>query len=212
MKYSKGIKMPSVTQIVITGGPCGGKTSCLSTLFERLTAKGYKVITISETATDMFMSGIKNTEILPPEFEKMVIEYQIAKEKIALKAALNFPKVVILYDRGIPDCRAYMSDLDYQQGLKENDLNEFQALNRYDAVMHLLTAAKGAEQFYTCENNQARNEMDLEAIRQIDDKTQQAYANHPHLYIIDNSTDFEGKINRLCAKVFSVLGLSSSVF
>ncbi|MBE6450273.1 MAG: hypothetical protein E7013_06315 [Alphaproteobacteria bacterium] len=128
--------MASITQIVITGGPCAGKTSCLSTLGKRLAAKGYKAITISETATDMFMSGIKNTEISHPEFEKMVIEYQIAKEKIALKAALNFPEVVILYDRGIPDTRAYMSETDYKQGLKENNLNEFQALNRYDAVDH----------------------------------------------------------------------------
>lgn len=110
----------------------------------------------------------------------MLIEYQIAKEKIALKAALKFQKVVILYDRGIPDCRAYMSDLEYKQALQENDLNEIQALNR--------------------------NEVDLESIRLIDDKTQQAYANRPHLYIIDNSTDFNRKINRLYEQVCSILG------
>lgn len=200
------MKMTSITQIVITGGPCGGKSTSLSILEKCLTEKGYKVITISETATDLFMSGIKNTELPLCEFEKLVIKYQIAREKIALKAASNFSKVVILYDRGIPDCRAYMSDLEYEKALQENGLNEIQALHRYDAVMHLLTAAKGAEEFYTCENNPARKEVDLEAIRQIDDKTQHAYAAHPHLKIIDNSTDFQGKINRLCEQVFSFLG------
>ena len=199
--------MTSITQIVITGGPCGGKSTSLSILEKCLTAKGYKVITISETATDLFMSGIKNTELTSCEFEKLVMELQIAKEKIALKAALQFPKVVILYDRGIPDCRAYMSDLEYNQALQENDLNEIQALNRYDAVMHLVTAAKGAEQFYTCENNPARKEVDLGSICLIDDKTQQAYIGHPYLRIIDNSTDFQGKINRLCEQVLSLLGL-----
>ena len=29
---------------------------------------------------------------------------------------------------------------------------------RYDAVFHLVTAAQGAERFYTLENNQARSE------------------------------------------------------
>ena len=34
---------------------------------------------------------------------------------------------------------------------------------RYDAVFHLVTAANGAERFYTLENNQARSETPQQA-------------------------------------------------
>ena len=197
----------SVIQIVITGGPCAGKTTCLSTLDERLTAKGYKVITVPEAATEMMMSGIKIPEIGLVEFEKMLIEFQLAKEKLAIMAAEKYPKAVILLDRGIPDCRAYMTDTDYTAALTVNQLNPHRACHRYDAVLHLVTAAKGAEHFYTRANNPARQETDIEAARQADDRTQQAYIGHPHLRIIDNSTDFSKKISRLCGEVFSVLGI-----
>jgi len=40
---------------------------------------------------------------------------------------------------------------------------------RYDAVIHLVTAAIGAEQFYTTENNAARTEG-VELARKIDGK------------------------------------------
>ncbi|MBQ7413527.1 MAG: AAA family ATPase [Alphaproteobacteria bacterium] len=197
----------SVTQIVITGGPCAGKTTCLSTLDERLTAKGYKVITVPEAATEMMMSGIKIPEVGLVEFEKMLIEFQLAKEKLAMRAAEKYPKAVVLLDRGIPDCRAYMTDTDYAAALAANQLNPHRACHRYDAVLHLVTAAKGAERFYTCANNPARQETDLTVARQADDRTQQAYIGHPHLRIIDNSTDFAKKISRLCGEVFSVLGI-----
>ena len=197
----------SVTQIVITGGPCAGKTTCLSTLDERLSAKGYKVISVPEAATEMMMSGIKIPEVGLIEFEKMLVEFQLAKERLALRAASRYPKAVILLDRGIPDCQAYLSEADYIQALENNHLTPHQACQRYDAVLHLVTAAKGAEQFYTCANNPARQETDLDVARQADDRTQQAYVGHPHLRIIDNSTNFEEKINRLCNEVFSVLGI-----
>ena len=197
----------SATQIVITGGPCAGKTTCLSTLDERLTAKGYKVITVPEAATEMMLNGIKIPEVGLIEFEKMLIEFQLAKEKLALQAANKYPKTVILLDRGIPDCRAYLSETDYLEALKHNHLTPHEACQRYDAVLHLVTAAKGAEQFYTCANNPTRQETNLDIARHIDDRTQQAYVGHPHLRIIDNSTNFQDKIQRLCNEVFSVLGI-----
>ena len=196
----------SVTQIVITGGPCAGKTTCLSMLDQRLTEKGYKVITVPEAATEMMLSGIQIPEIGLMPFEKLLVEFQIAKEKMALAAASHYPKSVILLDRGIPDCQAYLSEEEYEEALQHNQLNRNSAHNRYDAVFHLVTAAKGAEQFYTCANNTARHET-VEMARALDEKTQQAYVGHPHMRIIDNSTDFQTKINRLCAEVFTVLGI-----
>lgn len=196
----------SISKIVLTGGPCAGKTTALSMLEQKLTEKGYKVIIVSESATEMMLSGFLPSELGETEFENYLIDWQIAKEKIAFEATKHFPKAILLLDRGIPDCIAYMDQKDYVNALKCRGLSVEQALNRYDAVFHLVTAAKGAEKFYTCANNAARKEKDLVSAREADEKTQKAYIGHPHLRIIDNETDFSGKIAKLCSEVFSVLG------
>jgi hypothetical protein len=56
---------------------------------------------------------------------------------------------------------------------------------RYEAVIHLETAANGAEKFYTGENNQARYESAEEA-RSLDRKLQDAWTGHPSFFVIDN--------------------------
>ena len=73
----------TLKQIVITGGPCAGKTTCLSTLEQRLTEKGCKVITVPEASTEMTLSGIQVPEVGILAYEKMLIEFQLAKEKMA---------------------------------------------------------------------------------------------------------------------------------
>lgn len=67
---------------------------------------------------------------------------------------------------------------------------------RYDIVIHLVTAADGAESFYTTANNAARTETAAQA-RDLDRAVAECYAAHPRHVVIDNSTDFEGKVRRL---------------
>jgi hypothetical protein len=59
--------------------------------------------------------------------------------------------------------------------------------------VHLVTAAIGAEKYYTTENNAARSET-LEEARALDFKILNTWVGHPNIRIIDNSTDFQGKI------------------
>lgn len=81
---------------------------------------------------------------------------------------------------------------------------------RYDAVIHLTTAAKGAEEFYTLQqaeggDTSARTESVEEAVTQ-DDKTSSAWIGHDHLYIIDNSTGFSKKMDRAVDRVLKCIG------
>jgi len=77
-------------------------------------------------------------------------------------------------------------------------------------VIHLVTAADGAENFYSLENNIARYE-NVETARVNDKKTQLAWMGHPKLYIIDNSGNgFQEKIKRIYNVVLEVVGLPSS--
>lgn len=74
-------------------------------------------------------------------------------------AVLNDKPSVILYDRGVMDPKAYMDNECWQTILDENNWNiVYLRDKRYDVVVHLVTAADGAEKFYTLENNQARYE------------------------------------------------------
>jgi len=114
-------------------------------------------------------------------------------------------KVLIVCDRGTLDNKAYMNDEEFNRVLEKMGSNEIELRDRYDAVFHLVSAAKGAEQFYTTENNAARTET-VEQAAALDDRVIAAWTGHPHLRIIDNATEFENKLRRLIKEISTFLG------
>ena len=89
-------------------------------------------------------------------------------------------------------------------------MQELDLLDSYDMVLHLVTAADGCPEYYTLENNQARTETVEEAIA-LDKNTQDAWLGHSRLVIIDNSTDFDNKINRALENIYQLLHPSYSI-
>lgn len=196
-----------VHKIVLTGGPCAGKSTALSWLQNEFSKRGYCVLIIAETATELTLAGAGMNVFDSVNFEKNILKLQIEKEKLFENAVKNidkFNKFLIICDRGIMDCKSYLTELQFKNCLSELNLNETQVRDSYDAVFHLVTAAKGAEKFYNFDNPARRESVD-EAI-EMDDKTVKAWIGHPHLRIIDNSTDFENKMRRLLKEVSSFLG------
>lgn len=81
--------------------------------------------------------------------------------------------------------------------------------NRYDAVMHMVTAADGAQEFYDSISNEARYESVEEAIDK-DKKIREAYMGHKRWVMIDNSVnDFQQKINNAKTQIQHILGHST---
>lgn len=197
-----------INKIVITGGPCAGKTTALSRIEDELTDRGYKVIVVPETATTIIKSGITPIDLSTLEFQKTIFDMQVSHEEIWDNAIekLKDEKIVVVYDRGVMDNKAYMDKQTFSDILKERGTNEVSLMNYYDAVIHLKTAADGALKFYTLSNNEARSETPEEAIK-LDKKTLEAWTGHPHLRVIDNSTDFEGKMDRLMNEMYNILGI-----
>ena len=199
-----------ITRIVLTGGPAAGKTTLISRILKEFTPEsGWKVVIIPETATELisgFGIGPFPGCMSMLEFQYFVIEDQLHKESLALKAAETVPeeKVLIIYDRAVFDDKAYISDEEFRTVLAHFGKTEEQLLAGYDAVLHLVSCAKGAEFAYDY-GNAARYET-VEQARAIDDKTIRAWSAHPSLHIIDNSVDFEDKINRAIAAIYRVLG------
>lgn len=197
-----------ITKIVITGGPCAGKTTAMSWIQNAFTDLGYHVIFIPECATELINAGISGVTCKDlASFQNVLMRLQIQREKIYESAAKSVKnnKVLIVCDRGIMDSKAYLSSLEFATVLNELNKSEIELRDNYDAVFHLVTAAKGASDFYTLENNSARTETIEEAIVS-DNKLIEAWTGHPHFRIIDNSTYFEDKMKRLLKEISLFLG------
>ena len=202
-----------ITKIVLTGGPAAGKTTLISRILKEFKQEdGWKVITVPETATELISNfGIRpfGNCISMEDFQYFVTSDMLHNEKMALKAAEMVPedKVLVVFDRALMDNKAYITDEQFTDTLSHFGLTEEEALGRYDAVLHLVTCAKGAEFAYNF-GNVARYES-VEAAREKDDMTLRAWQSHPRLYIVDNSIDFEDKINRAIAQIYRIVGQSA---
>ena len=213
-------RMTNIKRIVLTGGPCAGKTTALVRIIEHFTSLGYKVFTIPEVPTMFTQAGMDyltaNHEFFY-EGEKATLQTQMALEDHFYEMAktLHGP-VIIVCDRGTMDISAYIEPAMWEEitracGTSTSQLRD----TRYDAVLHLVSAADGAEQFYTTNNNAQRlekaDEHGLAIARQLDKKVIQAWSGHPHLRVINNHEDFNNKLNRVLKEISSVLGLAQPV-
>jgi len=197
-----------ITKIVITGGPCAGKSTAMSKIQQEFTELGYTVLFVPETATELITGGVAPwTCGTNADYQRCQLMLQIEKERIFELAASTMPndKYLIVCDRGTLDNKAYMTESEFADVVREIGSSEVELRDSYDAVFHLVTAAKGAEAFYTTANNSARTET-AEQASQLDDRLISAWTGHPHFRIIDNSTDFNDKIRRLIAEIASFLG------
>jgi len=208
LSAKEGGSTMQISKIVITGGPCAGKTTAMSWLQNYFAKLGYTVLFVPETATELIGGGLApwtcGTNI---DYQKCQMTLQLAKEQVFEQgaASMKADKILIVCDRGALDNKAYMTEMDFQMVLSSLGLNEVELRDGYDAVFHLVTAAKGAVQFYTTANNTARTETPEQAAA-LDDKLIAAWTGHPHLRIIDNATDFEDKLKRLIGEIAAFLG------
>ena len=203
-------------KVCISGGPGGGKSSAQSVLTHVLEDRGYKVLFCPETATELILNGIvPGVNLSLEDFQKFVLDKQLSKEKLYDDIAEYYDKdkLVILYDRGLCDQMAYIEKPLFEAMLNERNMSLTDAYSHYDCVFHLVTAAKGAKEYYVwndpskedCGNNAARSESPEEAIIK-DENTMQAWIGHPHLRVFDNATNFDGKIKRVVSELLNVLG------
>ena len=208
-KKTKGkVLFMSITKIVITGGPCGGKSTAMSWVQNAFTQMGYTVLFVPETATELITGGVAPwTCGTNADYQKCQLMLQLEKERVFEQAAntMDNENILIVCDRGTLDNKAYMKPEEFDEALSFLKTNEVELRDNYDAVFHLVTAAKGAEEFYTTENNSARTETVEQAVA-LDDKTVAAWTGHPHLRVIDNSCSFEDKMKKLVAEISSFLG------
>ena len=126
--------------VVLTGGPCAGKTTVLESLWKTF---GYRIITLPEMATYLLKVGIYP----PPNpwsqewqdgFQKVIISSQLSAEEIAIaNCAIDQDIRVVVCDRGILDGAAYVPGGPEEFCKKFNCPAVNVVCSRYDLVIHL---------------------------------------------------------------------------
>lgn len=204
-------KKRKIWKLVLTGGPCGGKTTGqarLSTFFENL---GWKVYRVPETATVLLGGGVNFADL--PQYAAIEFQENLLRTMIQIEnsffalAEASERNCLVICDRGTMDASAFVSKEQWEDILSKNLCDEVDIRdNRYHQVVHMVTSAKGAEQFYSIEDHATRKEG-LDEARDRDTRAAEAWIGHPYVDIIDNSSDFETKINRLISCVAVKMGI-----
>lgn len=202
----------NIHKIVLTGGPCAGKTKVLNGVRKNLEEDGYYVITVPETAASLIGGNIIPYEDIIIKFQEQILDIQKAKEDNAIEYAENLAKIlvsdniinkdlkeyskskgiIIIFDRGLLDNRAYLPHEEYNNLLKRKGINELSRLDNYDMVIDLISMANLKKEAY--ENSYIRSEDDILA-KDLDIKTSGAWLIYDDLITVKPTDTIEEKIN-----------------
>lgn len=191
---------PFLKLIAVTGGPCAGKSTFMRMAVNLLQKQGLKVIVVPETAREVIAAGFHPADKhwkSSVSFQSHVFRTQLEREinyfRALMDMNLNGQQAVFLCDRGLVDGMAYMPEAEFLRMLEDFGITFAQALDHYNCVVNLVSAACGAEAFYATDSERFETLAEAKA---LETRTVRAWHEHQHLTVVDNSTDFPEKMNR----------------
>ena len=190
--------------IALTGGPCAGKTTLLNRLRDMESIAGHTPLFVPEAATMLVHRGFVIGEDVV-QFQTETLRLQLELEAKALQEAMALSKpCVIICDRGTLDGAGYCTDEEFSAIARGFNQSPESLAQRYDLVLHLVSAAVEAPEAYTTGNNAARFESLDEAVAQ-EHRTVKAWNSHPNRKIIGSTKSFAEKIERAIRTIESAL-------
>ena len=202
-----------ITRICLTGGPCAGKTTALAELQLVLNQMGFRVLLVPEAAMILKKGGLNidartMTFTQAVRFQKLLMKLQMDLEQIFIDVAqMQQSHTILLIDRGVMDGQAYVNEDIWQAILDETGWSTIQLRDkRYEAVVHMMTAAEGAEEFYMSDGRKMSDS--IEQARMIDRRLIEAWVGHPQYNIVKNTKKgFKTKIDYCLKRVLSFIGM-----
>lgn len=190
--------------VVLTGGPCGGKTSTLQELKKEF--GGEKILIVPEPATMLMSTGfpapgrdLTYSQMWQHLFQNAISPLHLNMEEAFKLVAEQTGAQLIICDRGILDGAAYFpGGLD--AFLKEFNLDKNEVYARYDCVIHLESTATCRPALFGKAGNQTRYESLDEAIA-LEHCTREAWQGHPNWRFISGA----GGLTQVIAEVISII-------
>ena len=131
-----------ISKIVITGGPCAGKTTAMSWIQNAFTKMGYAVLFVDETATQLITGGAAPwLSTSNRDFQLQLLRLQQAKEKAftEIGKTMKQDKILVVCDRAAMDNCAYMTEQEFGWVIKQINTSKIALRDQYDAVFHQMT-------------------------------------------------------------------------
>lgn len=186
-------------KIVLTGGPCSGKTTTLRALREEF---GNQITLVPEVATLLLEGGfpvpgkhLEWSEEWQAVFQAAVLPLQRSIETVYRLMAQGSGCGLIVCDRGLLDGAAYTPG-GLVEFCRRYEVNPDEAMARYEAVIHLESLATADPQLYGKAGNGSRFEP-LERAQELERATQEAWSRHPRHIVINGRRGIEGKISQV---------------
>ena len=192
--------------IVLTGGPGGGKSTLLEELRHEPAWAG-RFVALPEAIFMMRHVGISPRKRL---FQKVMVHLQMALEDGLDQALGPGDPQPILCHRGSLDPLAYWIDRGWPEGafFTYTETTQEEHYRRYTAVIHLVTAADGAEEHYARWPDAHRPEQIEDAIR-LDGLLQRVWRDHPCYHRIDNvGRSWKGKAEKARSILSSLVSIN----
>ncbi len=188
-----------VKKIVVTGGPCGGKSTALEAIQQRYGSG--RVLFVPEVATALFKGGfpvpgrdIRYSQEWQDAFQPAVYYAQLSIEAIYELKAREQRAQLLICDRGLLDGAAYV-----QGGLPEYvelfQLNKEEVYARYEQVVHFESTAVCNPVAYGAQGNENRYEP-IERARYLDHRIREVWGGHPAHQFISGKSGIQSVIAR----------------
>jgi len=178
---------------------------------EYLQGAGYRVYCVPEVPTILMLGGCEFPGLQGGDkllcYENKLLDLQLEMEEAFVQiAASTGRKAVVIMDRGALDIKAYVEAGLWSKILEHVGASEAQLLGRYDAIIHLVTSAHGAQEFYKMgavaddSGQSVYREETPEQARLLCDKTQAAWRAHTRRVVVENGPGgFEEKLKNVVA-------------
>ncbi len=203
-----------IHRIVLTGGPCGGKSTALERISERMTDMGFDVYRVPEAATIVLGGGAQLHRMSPGQaagFQAQLLHVILTLEDAFQAIALGTgrPSILLCYDRnahdgrrGLPFARSLVGAARRTQFLHRAAARP--ALRRGDS------SRDGSRRRRTVLHD--RQQCGAQRIAREGPRARPACAQRlgrpsDAARVIDNATDFAGKIDRVIAAVSAAVGV-----
>jgi predicted ATPase len=165
-------------RVVITGGPCAGKTEVWRFLGQAFP----RGVSVPEAATQLILDGRSEDSLGLERFQQAVYERQMLLEERGRAEGL-----FLICDRGLPDGLAYFPDLFDSLGVSEEVV-----LNRYAMVIQVEVIRDPQAYDLHFSSNPARHEDHSRALA-LERKLERIYERHPAYCFLPGSLEQKKK-------------------